>query len=264
MNKKSFFDEFKEFALRGNVVDLAVGVIIGAAFQAIVNSLIEDILSPLLGLVLREDFSALSLDLFDGSVSIRSWWGWPSTPQGRCEIIYTFYPSGAVDMHMRCRAEKEAGDMPVFGLQWKTDADYEHIRYYGYGPQENYCDRKEGARLGIWETTSEANLSRYLRPQECGNRTGVRWATVTDYKGRGIRVSGNGIEFCALPYTSHELENAAHSNELPERHYTVIRAALAQMGVGGDDSWGARTHPEYLIDTRKELEFKLTLEPVYG
>ena len=199
----------------------------------------------------------------DGSVSIRSWWGWPSTPQGRCEIIYTFYPSGAVDMHMRYRAEKEAGDMPVFGLQWKTDADYEHIRYYGYGPQENYCDRKEGARLGIWETTSEANLSRYLRPQECGNRTGVRWATVTDYKGRGIRVSGNGIEFCALPYTSHELENAAHSNELPERHYTVIRAALAQMGVGGDDSWGARTHPEYLIDTRKELEFKLTLEPVY-
>ena len=71
MKKKSFLDEFKEFALRGNVIDLAVGVIIGAAFQAIVNSLIEDILSPLLGLVLREDFSSLSLDLFDGSVSIR-------------------------------------------------------------------------------------------------------------------------------------------------------------------------------------------------
>ena len=71
MKKKGFFAEFKEFALRGSVMDLAVGVIIGAAFQAIVNSLVEDILSPLLGLVLRGDFSNLSLDLFDGAVSIR-------------------------------------------------------------------------------------------------------------------------------------------------------------------------------------------------
>ncbi len=71
MEKKGFIAEFKEFALRGNVVDLAVGVIIGAAFQAIVNSLVDDILSPLLGLVLRGDFDSLALNLFDGAVSIR-------------------------------------------------------------------------------------------------------------------------------------------------------------------------------------------------
>ena len=71
MKKKGFFAEFKEFALRGSVMDLAVGVIIGAAFQAIVNSLVEDILSPLLGLILQDNFSSLSLDLFDGAVSIR-------------------------------------------------------------------------------------------------------------------------------------------------------------------------------------------------
>lgn len=69
--KKGFIAEFKEFALRGSVVDLAVGVIIGAAFQAIVNSLVEDILSPLLGLVLQGNMSNLSLDLFDGRVTIR-------------------------------------------------------------------------------------------------------------------------------------------------------------------------------------------------
>ena len=69
--KKGFMAEFKEFALRGNVVDLAVGVIIGAAFQAIVNSLVEDILSPILGLVLQDNFSNLSLQLFDGNVVIR-------------------------------------------------------------------------------------------------------------------------------------------------------------------------------------------------
>lgn len=71
MEKKGFLAEFKEFALRGSVMDLAVGVIIGAAFQAIVNSLVEDILSPILGLVLQGNFSGLSLDLFDGRVSIR-------------------------------------------------------------------------------------------------------------------------------------------------------------------------------------------------
>ena len=69
--KKGIIAEFKEFALRGSVVDLAVGVIIGAAFQAIVNSLVEDILSPLLGLVLQGNMSNLSLDLFDGRVTIR-------------------------------------------------------------------------------------------------------------------------------------------------------------------------------------------------
>ena len=71
MEKKGFFAEFKEFALRGSVMDLAVGVIIGAAFQAIVNSLVDDILSPILGIVLRGDLSSLALNLWDGRVSIR-------------------------------------------------------------------------------------------------------------------------------------------------------------------------------------------------
>ncbi|MBO6108725.1 MAG: large conductance mechanosensitive channel protein MscL [Eubacterium sp.] len=71
MEKKGIIAEFKEFALRGNVIDLAVGVIIGAAFQAIVNSLVEDILSPILGLVLQGNLSGLSLNLFDGAVNIR-------------------------------------------------------------------------------------------------------------------------------------------------------------------------------------------------
>ena len=69
--KKGFIAEFKEFALRGSVMDLAVGVIIGAAFQAIVNSLVEDILSPILGLVLQGNFSDLSVTLFDGKLVLR-------------------------------------------------------------------------------------------------------------------------------------------------------------------------------------------------
>ena len=92
-------------------------------------------------------------------------------------------------------------------------------------------------------------------PQECGNKTGVRWAEVTDRRGRGLRFEGDSFCFSALPWTPHEMENARHPYELPKVHYTVIRAALQQMGIGGDDSWGARTHPEYLLDVSRKMTF---------
>lgn len=63
------------------------------------------------------------------------------------------------------------------------------------------------------------------------------------------------MEFSALPYTPHELENAMHPFELPQVHYTVVRVAKQQMGVAGDDSWGAKTHPEYLLDAKEKMEF---------
>ncbi len=197
----------------------------------------------------------------DGSVTFRTEWMLPATPKASCEMEITVCPCGRVTFELKYDPVKELGDMPVFGIGWKTDADFEEIKYYGLGPDENYCDRKEGARLGIYETTVSKNMTPYLVPQECGNRTGVRWAEVTDYRGRGLRLTGDGMEFNALPWTAHEIENAAHGNELPERHYTVIRAALAQMGVAGDDSWGSRTHDEYLIDISHPLCFRFSMEP---
>ena len=98
-------------------------------------------------------------------------------------------------------------------------------------------------------------MAHYLVPQECGNKVGVRWATVTDYKGRGMRFEGDSIEFSALPYTPHEMENAMHPFELPRVHYTVVRVAQQQMGIAGDDSWGAKTHEEYLVDVKEKKEF---------
>ena len=67
---------------------------------------------------------------------------------------------------------------------------------------------------------------------------------------------GQDLSLNVLPYTPHELENAAHAYELPPVHYTVVRVALAQMGVGGDDSWGARTHPEYLLPAEQDLHLR--------
>ena len=100
-------------------------------------------------------------------------------------------------------------------------------------------------------------LTPYLRPQEAGSRTGVRWAEVTDAEGIGIRIEAEGgMEFSALPWTPGEIENAAHPNELPPIVRTLLRPALARRGVGGDDSWGARTLPEYRLPTTGTLRFR--------
>ena len=99
-------------------------------------------------------------------------------------------------------------------------------------------------------------MALYLNPQECGNKTGVRWASVTDKKGRGMLFTGDRMNFSALPYTPHEMENARHDFELPQVHYTVVRVSKQQMGVGGDDSWGAKTHEEYLLNVSEKMEFK--------
>ncbi|MDE7067003.1 MAG: beta-galactosidase, partial [Schaedlerella arabinosiphila] len=150
---------------------------------------------------------------------------------------------------------KELGDMPEFGMILKMNADYDHVQWYGMGPAETYTDRCEGSRLGIYENKVMDNVARYIVPQECGNKVGVRWAKVTDRRGRGLLFEGDSMSFSALPWTPHEMENARHPYELPQVHYTVIRAAMQQMGIAGDDSWGARPLPEYLLDTSKKMSF---------
>ena len=175
---------------------------------------------------------------------------------------YTVHPSGKVDVAMSYDPVEGLGDMPEFGMLLTLDADYDHLRYYGMGPDENYVDRCHGARLDIWETTAQENLSRYTLPQECGNRTGVRWAEVTDFRGHGLRFTGDAMEVSVLPYTPHELENARHPNELPPVYNTVVRLSKQQMGVGGDDSWGAKTHEEYLLDVSKQVTFTFSFEGI--
>lgn len=77
---------------------------------------------------------------------------------------------------------------------------------------------------GVYKNKVEDNMAKYLVPQECGNKVGVRWATVTNRKGRGMMFSGDKMEFSALPYTPHELENAMHPYELPQVHITPLCA----------------------------------------
>lgn len=191
----------------------------------------------------------------DDSVSVTYTYYMPTTPQSSCKVTYKVFGDGTIETTLSYDPVKELGDMPEFGMMFKFDADYDTIKWYGLGPQETYADRLHGAKLGVYENKVSDNVAEYLVPQESGNKCGVRYAKVVDKKGRGMMFFGDELSFSALPYTPHELENAAHHYELPPVHYTVVRIAKQQMGVAGDDSWGSHTHPEYLIDVSKKLEF---------
>ncbi len=200
----------------------------------------------------------------ENSVEVAFNYVMPTTPVSGCRLAYEVFGDGRVKTTLTYDPVKELGDMPEFGVLFKFNADYDHVKWYGLGPAETYADRKRGAKLGIYENSVADNMARYLVPQECGSKEGVRWASITDRKGRGMLFEmdkNNGpMMFSALPYTPHEIENAMHPYELPQVHYTVVRAAKGQMGVGGDDSWGAYTHPEYLLDPSGKMEFSFVFK----
>ena len=188
----------------------------------------------------------------------------PTTPLSECRLSYEVFGDGRVKTTLAYDPVKELGDMPEFGVIFKFNADYDRVEWYGLGEAETYSDRKKGAKLGIYSNKVADNIARYMVPQECGAKEEVRWAKVIDRKGRGMLFEmdeNNGpMMFSALPYTPHEMENAMHPYELPEIHYTVVRVAKGQMGIGGDDSWGARTHEEYLLKTDKKMEFSFVFK----
>ena len=180
----------------------------------------------------------------------------PTIPKAYSTISYVMSGDGVVHVHLLYKGTEGLPEIPAFGMDFKLKERYHNFEYYGYGPEENYVDRMEGARLGIFEGTAKENLSNYLIPQECGNRVGTRWLKVTDEYGRGLQFTCGEIPFesSVLPYSAYELENALHQEELPKIHYTWVRILAKQMGVGGDDSWGAPVHEQYRIPSDKNLE----------
>ena len=191
----------------------------------------------------------------DNTVTVTYTYFMPTTPASKCQVAYTVFGDGTIETKLMYDPVEGLPDMPEFGMMFWFNADYDNLTWYGMGPDETYADRRHGAKLGIYSNKVADNMAKYLVPQECGNKVGVRYARLVDAKGRGILFEGDELSFSALPYTPHELENAAHVYELPQVHHTIVRVAMAQMGVGGDDSWGSWVHPEYHIDVTKPLEF---------
>ncbi|MEH6991856.1 glycoside hydrolase family 2 TIM barrel-domain containing protein [Neobacillus drentensis] len=180
------------------------------------------------------------------------------------KTIYTVYSDGSVKVKSGFKGAEHLPQLPIFAVSFKVPADYDQLEWYAMGPEENYSDRAMGAKLGIFKNQVTNNLSGYVMPQESGNRTGVRRVSVTNLEGQGIRISSvtEPLQCNFSPYTAFELENAQHVYELPPVHYTVVTVAGKQMGVGGDDSWGAPVHDEHLIKANQDMEFEFLIQRV--
>ncbi len=156
-----------------------------------------------------------------------------------------------VEAKLSFREGSKLPELPRFGLKVAMPAAFGRIAWFGRGPFENYADRKTAAFVGLHETTADEPFP-YVSPQEYGNRTDTRWMSVRDAEGRGLLISGSPLfEFSAHPYWPEDLtlesRGSKHPPEIAKRDFVCLTLDAAQMGVGGDDSWGARVHPQYTL-----------------
>ena len=183
-----------------------------------------------------------------------------------CQIQYTFGPEQ--QLHIRAKytpGGKHLPAMPRFGMYWAMPREFNQVAWYGRGPQETYWDRKTGGEIAIYHHTVDAWNYPYIHPQDVGNRTDVRWLTLTNLSGYGLKVTGAlPLSTSVWPFSLADLAAAKHPHELPRRDFNLVHIDWKLQGVGGDNSWGAKTHPEYTVsgDTGHEFEFVLT--PIFS
>lgn len=181
--------------------------------------------------------------------------------QAQCRLSYTVYGNSLILVDMELLHADALPPLPLYGVQFSFPASFDQVQWFAKGPEENYIDRNFGTYLSRFMTTPRQDVTPYLVPQECGNRTQVRELTLGDRTGYRIRfLSPAGMEASVLPYTAHELENARHAHELPPVFHTVVRLAAQQTGVGGDDSWGAPVHDQFQIHNRDTMRFSFWIE----
>ena len=181
------------------------------------------------------------------------------------ETIYTIYGSGDILMSQMLTPDKGLPEIPRIGMQMEMPGEFSTMNWFGRGPQESYWDRKTGYAVSLYEENIYKPEHVYVRPQENGNKTDVRWASWTNKKGIGLVAIGQRlINASAWPYTMKDLEKAAHIHELPTRKTITLNIDYMQTGVGGDNSWGARTHEKYTLLANKPYIWEVRLSPVAG
>ena len=176
--------------------------------------------------------------------------------------IYTVFGSGDIIVAGSIEPGAELSrNLPRFGMQMAIPGEFSKMSWFGRGPNESYWDRKTGSAVGLYSGPVEEQFHPYVRPQETGNKTDVRWLALTNKDGAGLLAVGMPLlSASAWPFTMDDLQKATHTNELPRRKTITVNLDYKQMGVGGDDSWGARTHPEYTLPA-KAYSYKFRLRP---
>lgn len=179
-------------------------------------------------------------------------------PESKASIIYTITSKG-IEVDMQFYPDSSLPEIPEVSMLFELPADFENVTYLGNGPHENYIDRNNGVKLGVYNTTVTDMYTDYLKPQECGNRTGVRYATLVGNKKTFTVIAEPVMEFNASHYLPLELENAWHKKDLPQSDKTVVRVIARQQGVGGYDSWGAKCNEKYMNKTDRVYRLKFQI-----
>ncbi len=181
-------------------------------------------------------------------------------------LIYDIFGNGTVQVAAAYRPEAgmRIPQLPRFGMTFTMPKAYDRVTWYGRGPHESYWDRKTGAEIAIHAATVDTMVFPYVRSQDTGNRTDTRWFTMRDHEGRGVRIAmvDKPLSFSAWPFTLEDLQEAHHDYELPRRAFNTVFVDWKLHGVGGDNSWGARTHPEYVLPGNRPYSLQFVIEPV--
>jgi len=182
--------------------------------------------------------------------------------QADYNLNYRVYGDGCVvvDVDSQARGQR-LPEIPRFGMRMALPQGFETIRWFGRGPQETYWDRCD-ARVGLYQGTGDQQYFDYSEPTESGNKVDVRWVALTNDKGTGLLAVGMPLlSVNALHYIAEELDGPAHNYEVPRRDDVYLNLDWRQMGVGGDDSWGARTHPEFTLPASQRCAYRFCLRP---
>ena len=187
-------------------------------------------------------------------------------------MTYTLTAEGEVIVRQQLATDKEAKIMPMFryGMQLQMPKEFDAISYYGRGPVENYIDRNSSEFLGVYGGKVQDEYYPYVRPQESGNHTDVRWFRVMNAQGEGLEFYSNApMEASALKFLTEDLDDGPskdkkidrHSGDLIERPQTQVHIQKRQMGLGCVNSWGAWPRREYMVDY-KDYDFTFAIRPI--
>jgi hypothetical protein len=200
-------------------------------------------------------------------VEVRSFVCAPDHTDGfACAYLYTIHGSGDVLLDVHIVPAGNLPPLPRMGVRMTLPGGYESFTWYGRGPHETYADRKMGARVGVYSGRVDDQYVPYITPQENGNKTDVRWVSLTNESGIGLLVVGTAtdgshplLEVSAHHFTAGDLANARHTYELERREEITLNLDYRQSGLGGA-SCGPATLPQYLI-APEEIRFGLRLKP---
>lgn len=177
---------------------------------------------------------------------------------------YKIYPDGRIYIY---HSAIPSSNMIKFGYQMTLPKEMEYVTWYGRGPVPTYCDRKTGAKIDLYNSTVTNLEYRYMRPQESSNRTDVRYLTITNKKGVGLKISSyfdEPLNFSAYHYTTDGLEKATHINNIPYEDITTLNIDHMQCGVGGDLPGQAFVREPYLMKKGVKQAYSFVIEPVHN